>query len=120
MKKKLVLSPKTFLWKEGDDILFYGSHNQNYIKITNAPQDVKALCSALQSNQLYYAIIDMDSLSNSLEKIIEQIEEKSLGRLVDEHHNLISIQPVLSIQDNIELIRRDKSFNYRLSSFAEI
>lgn len=117
MKKKLVLSPKTFLWKEGDDILFYGSHNQNYIKITNAPQDVKALCSALQSNQLYYAIIDMDSLSNSLEKIIEQIEEKSLGRLVDEHHNLISIKPVLSIQDNIELIRRDKSFNYRLLDY---
>lgn len=117
MKQKLVLSPNTFLWLVDCDVLLYGSHNQQYIKIEDASHEVCDLCKTLLSNRLYYVAFEADNMSLSSKAFLKQIEEKSLGRIVDESSNLISICPILSIQDNVKRIKESPNYDYRLLDY---
>lgn len=116
MKQKIVLSPYTFIWRVGADVLLYGSQNYNYVRVKNASKDICLLCDEILSNVLYFTFYEA-GISHSVDSFLKQVEEKSLGRIVNEKSSLISIRPELSIQDNALRIKENRSFNYRLLDY---
>jgi len=118
MTQKLVLSPDTFIWDNRQSILIFGSHNGDYVLIKNTTSELLSICDSLrQPRQLYEVEFDDEKISSVTMSILKQICDKGLGKIVNTDINLVSIQPILVIQNNAEKIRSDNTGKYQLLNY---
>lgn len=112
--KKIVISPDTFIWIQGDDILLYNSYNFSHLLKKKASGEELSLCRELLVPTNLYCF-EFDEYHETINKFVDEIVEAGLGRKVGCDERIITFPPVLSIQNNLSRIKSNS--NIEISHF---
>lgn len=115
IEKRIVLEPDTFLWKKGDQGLFYNSaSHQSYL--FTATNLISLCCDKiLDINNLYSIAVPSDDLEDeALSGWIHEVVSRKLGVLMErleEDPYIISFPPLLNLQSDVDRIEAEEGRN---------
>lgn len=113
MEQKLTLFPDTFLWMKKDRILLYNAKTFDIADFV-ATNGIRAQCEKLCNYDNLYSvpINDLEGLAEDLRNWVRAIAGK-FGMLTTLDNPIISLPPLLNIQNDIERLRKDKDRDIR-------
>ncbi len=107
MKRRLTLSPNTFLWRKGTVGLLYESTRGTMFHF-NVTDAIGELCKVLEDyDNLYSASFDPEILDNDVQSFIDEVAIRGFGRITSSETPIISLPPILNIQYDINRLKQD-------------
>jgi len=109
MRTVLTLKSDVFLWTSDKEGLLYDCATFNSLKFELTPS-IKEMCTYLNNiDNLYSISYDDSEIDASLLKFIGDLLSQGFGFLNDDVDNIISLPPVLNLQNNWEGVIKDNA-----------
>jgi pseudo-rSAM protein len=120
--RRLIIYPDVFIWRKGDDAMFYNSKTFNFLIVKIVSPAISLISEHLNNiDNLYQILLNRDMVyDNTVNDFVQAIVSGGYGCLVDETAQIVSLPPLLNIQSEISKIYGERRIEYLLEYLTDL